>query len=729
MPEALLNIEHLDAYYGKSHILQDVNLQVHPGELVVVVGRNGMGKTTLLKSVMGLPPVLRTGSITFDGQETVGMPTHDITNLGIGYVPQGRMLFPSLSVDEHLRFAWRQSGANSQWSPETVYDLFPELNDRTHISGTLLSGGEQQMLAIGRALVTNPLLLMMDEPSEGLSTSVIQRVEEVCRQLSSSGMAILLIEQNIDMAQSLAQRAYVVVNGRIDRELQSATLATDPNQLIESLGVSAATGELPPLQPEGPEADAAIDASPAKKVLAEPASEESLEAVIGATAPTLWSRTGLAETRAPEKTAFTPPASDTRSSVLQVSVADTIDRAAYIAGTFDTKTRDLLFIKSCLDRQRLRTITVDLSTSRKPSPAAISPTEVARHHPQGIGAVFTGDRGSAVAGMAQAFTRFMAGRRDVGGIISAGGTGGTALATPAMRSLPVGLPKVMVSTVASGNVRQYVGPADICMIYSVTDVAGINRISASVLSNAAHALAGMIGFRQEADRSWLPAIGLTMFGVTTPCVQAVTNALKLRYDCLVFHATGTGGQSMEKLAESGMLAGVIDITTTEVADFLVGGVMSAGEDRMGAFIRSQIPYVGSCGALDMVNFEALDTVPQRFKDRNLYQHNPQVTLMRTTAAENQSFGRFIAAKLNQMEGPVRFLLPLKGVSLIDAPGQPFHDPAADRMLFDTLESEFRPGSNRRLIKLDMNINDPAFAKALVDHFLEIIPSGSSGQKF
>ena len=721
MPEALLNIEHLDAYFGKSHILQDVNLQVHPGELVVVVGRNGMGKTTLLKSVIGLPPLLRTGSITFDGQETVKMPTHDITNLGIGYVPQGRMLFPSLTVDEHLRFAWRQGGANSQWSPETVYDLFPELNKRAQISGTLLSGGEQQMLAIGRALVTNPLLLMMDEPSEGLSTSVIQRVEEVCRHLSSSGMSILLIEQNIEMAQSLAQRAYVFVNGRVARELQAATLAADQNQLIESLGVTAGTGHLPSVQPEEPEADAAIEAPTADKVLEEPASEESLEAVIGATAPTLWSSAALPEIQAPENKTLSPLVSETRSAVLQVSVADTIDRAAYIAGTFDTKARDLLFIKSCLDRQRLRTITVDLSTSRKPSPAAISPTEVARHHPQGIGAVFTGDRGSAVAGMAQAFTRFMAGRRDVGGIISAGGSGGTALVTPAMRSLPVGLPKVMVSTVASGNVRQYVGPSDICMIYSVTDVAGINRISAKVLSNAAHALAGMIGFRQEADRSRLPAIGLTMFGVTTPCVQAVTNALKVRYDCLVFHATGTGGQSMEKLAESGMLEGVIDITTTEVADFLVGGVMSAGEDRMGAIIRSQIPYVGSCGALDMVNFEALDTVPQKFKDRNLYQHNPQVTLMRTTSAENQAFGRFIAARLNQMEGPVRFLLPLKGVSLIDAPGKPFHDPAADRMLFDTLEREFRPGPSRRLIKLDMDINDPAFAQALVDHFLEIIP--------
>jgi len=645
------------------------------------------------------------------------MPTHEITNLGIGYVPQGRILFPSLTVDEHLLFSWRQSGANSSWSPETVYDLFPELKERTHISGTLLSGGEQQMLTIGRALVTNPLLLLMDEPSEGLSALVIQRVEGVCRQLSSSGMAILLVEQNLEMAQSLAQRAYIFVNGRIARELPAGTLAADQHLLQQVLGVTAGSGELPAEQPVEPEAEA----KPEK-----PAAEEIPETVVGASAPTLWSGARLPDVQALQRSSSAPPVSKTRSTLLQVSVADTIDRAAYIVGTFDTKSQDLLFIKSCLDRLRVRTITVDLSTSRKPSPAAIGPTEVARHHPEGTGAVFTGDRGTAVAGMAHAFTRFMAGRRDVGGIISAGGSGGTALVTPAMRSLPVGVPKVMVSTVASGNVRQYVGPSDICMMYSVTDVAGINRISASVLSNAAHALAGMIGFRQDVESSRLPAIGLTMFGVTTPCVQAVTQALKMRFDCLVFHATGTGGQSMEKLVESGMLAGVIDVTTTEVADFLMGGVMSAGEDRMGAIIRSQIPYVGSCGALDMVNFEAIDTVPQKYKNRNLYQHNPQVTLMRTTAEENQAIGRFIAAKLNQMEGPVRFLLPLKGVSLIDAPGKPFHDPAADRMLFDTLESEFRPGPNRRLIKLDMNINDPAFAKALADHFLEIVSSGSSG---
>jgi uncharacterized protein (UPF0261 family) len=183
---------------------------------------------------------------------------------------------------------------------------------------------------------------------------------------------------------------------------------------------------------------------------------------------------------------------------------------------------------------------------------------------------------------------------------------------------------------------------------------------------------------------------------------------------------------MEKLAESGMLQGVIDVTTTEVADFLMGGVMSAGEDRMGAIVRSRIPYVGSCGALDMVNFEAIETVPEKYRNRRLYKHNPQVTLMRTNPEENQAIGRFIAGKLNRMEGPVRFLLPLKGVSLIDAPGKPFHDPQADQMLFATLENEFQPGPNRRLIKLELNINDPAFAEALVDNFLEISASRSSG---
>ncbi len=306
-------------------------------------------------------------------------------------------------------------------------------------------------------------------------------------------------------------------------------------------------------------------------------------------------------------------------------MAATVERAAYIAGTFDTKGRELFFLRNCLEKLGLRTVTVDLATSGKPSPAMIHPREVARHHPKGERAVFTGDRGSAVSEMAVAFERFVTHRRDLGGLISAGGSGGTALATLAMRGLPIGLPKVMVSTVASGDVKPYVGPSDICMMYSVTDVAGINRISERVLANAAHALAGMIAYgrARNGESSAKPAIGLTQFGVTTPCVQAVTKALEERYDCLVFHATGTGGQSMEKLVDSGLLAGVIDVTTTEIADEIVGGVLSAGPARLDAIIRTRLPYVGSCGALDMANFWAMDTVPARFREPQSLPAQPQ----------------------------------------------------------------------------------------------------------
>jgi uncharacterized protein (UPF0261 family) len=367
----------------------------------------------------------------------------------------------------------------------------------------------------------------------------------------------------------------------------------------------------------------------------------------------------------------------------------------------------------------VRVVTVDVSTAGKPSPATFGPTEVARHHPRGRAAVASDDRGSAVTAMAEALEGFIVTRRDVGGAIGAGGSGATALVTPALQRLPVGIPKVMVSTVASGDVRRYVGATDICMIYPVTDVSGINRISEQVLGNAAHALAGMMAMRRRQPTRSKPAIGLTMFGLTTPCVQTVSRTLEADYDCLVFHATGTGGQSMEKLADSGLLCGLIDVTTTEIADLLMGGVMSAGEHRLDAVIRTRLAYVGSCGALDMVNFWAPETVPERYRHRNLYKHNPQVTLMRTAPEENAAIGRWIADKLNRCEGPVRWLIPEGGVSAIDAPGRPFYDPAADRALFAAIEQNFRPSANRKLLRLAHHINDPAFAEALVASFREI----------
>ena len=747
-PGAILTIEKLDVYYGRAHALQEVSLSLDHG-VTAVVGKNGMGKTTLCNAITGLVPA--SGSVRLGGEEILGLPPNRITDLGVGYVPQGRRVWPSLTVDEHLRLALRDR--SGPWTVARVYQTFPRLAERKGNGGAELSGGEQQMLAIARALLFNPILLVMDEPTEGLAPVIVQQVAEMLKRLAADGsISVLLIEQNLGVAIDVADTVDVMVNGRIARSMPSAELAADRELQQRLLGVKVGVDEEPG-DDGAPEAGdrpdtvtvytvrrASDDAETAPAPEAQPAPERAVRGFTRwnagdpRSAPRDRLLDGRADRAAPvpslDEAAATLADSRQAGRVVEFPVAASVDRAAYIAGTFDTKGRELFFLRNCLDKLGLRTVTVDLATSGKPSPAMIHPREVARHHPKGERAVFTGDRGSAVSEMAVAFERFVAGRRDLGGLISAGGSGGTALATLAMRGLPIGLPKVMVSTVASGDVRPYVGPSDICMMYSVTDVAGINRISERVLANAAHALAGMIAYGrvQNGDSSAKPAIGLTQFGVTTPCVQAVTKALEERYDCLVFHATGTGGQSMEKLVASGLLAGVIDVTTTEIADEIVGGVLSAGPSRLDAIISTRLPYVGSCGALDMVNFWAMDTVPAKFQGRNLYRHNSNVTLMRTTPEECARIGRFIVDKLNRMEGPVRFLIPEGGVSLIDAVGKPFWDPDADRMLFDAIGSGFRAGTNRKLVRLPHNINDQAFCDALVASFEEIAGSAPAGAR-
>jgi len=735
----LLVVEGLDVYYGRAHALQGVNFTL-PRGVLGIVGRNGMGKTTLCNAICGLVPAR--GSVRLAGEEILGLAPHLITRRGIAYVPQGRRVWPSLSVEETLRLVARR-----RRDIERVYAMFPRLAERKGHGGAQLSGGEQQMLAIGRALLLAPRLLVMDEPTEGLAPVIVEQVALALGELSGEDeIAVLLIEQNLGVAIDVADRIGVMVNGRIAQELPAAALAADRELQERLLGVRSGGDD--------------EDEAPPATIGAEPASTQvfTVRRAHGDGAPSLddtaprtvrgfnrWNAGGtaapvadIARVSAPPPSASdntaaspastaapfgaSPRAAIASAQVFDFPVAASSGRAAYVAGTFDTKGRELYFLRQCLERLGLRVVTVDLSTSGKPSTAAVHPREVARHHPGGEAAVFNGDRGNAVTAMALAFERFVQTRTDLGGLIGAGGSGGTTLATAGMRALAVGVPKVMVSTMASGDTRPYVGPSDICMMYSVTDVQGIHRISERVLANAAHALAGMIAHPPAVSADNKPALGLTMFGVTTPCVQAVVKRLEADYDCLVFHATGVGGQSMEKLADSGLLAGAIDVSTTEIADEIAGGVLSAGPTRLDVFARHPLPYVGSCGALDMANFGAWETVPERFRGRRLYRHNPTVTLMRTTVDECRAIGVFLADKLNAMTGPVRFLIPEGGVSSIDRPGQPFHDPEADRALFTALEERFRPGADRKLIRLPLNINDEAFADALVAAWREVAAS-------
>ena len=719
----ILQIEKLDVYYGRAHALQE-----RVARRSIAASWPWSAATAWARRRCATPSP---GLVRARGQRAARR-RGDPRPAAQRDHRQGRRLRaagPARVAVAHRRRApaagrGRRKGP---WTVERIYDTFPRLAERKGNGGAELSGGEQQMLAIARALLFNPKLLVMDEPTEGLAPVIVEQVAAMLKSLADDGeISVLLIEQNLGVAIDVADTIDVMVNGRIARSMPAAELAADRELQQRLLGVQIgrrARRTRPSRRRRRRRKSQVFTVQRATTPASRGASEEErsrarLHALGRGTGRTgRWRRRERAGRQA-------PPTREAR--VVEFPVAPTVERAAYIAGTFDTKGRELFFLRNCLEKLGLRTVTVDLATSGKPSPAMVHPREVARHHPEGERAVFTGDRGSAVTEMAIAFEHFVARRRDLGGLISAGGSGGTALATRAMRRLPIGVPKVMVSTVASGDVKPYVGPSDICMMYSVTDVSGINRISERVLANAAHALAGMIAYARPGRRPKPTASPPS----ASPCSASPRRAcrrsrkqLEDEYDCLVFHATGTGGQSMEKLVESGLLAGVIDVTTTEIADEIVGGVLSAGPERLDVFARARMPYVGSCGALDMVNFWAMDTVPERFRDRNLYRHNPNVTLMRTTPDECARIGRFIVDKLNRMEGPVRFLIPEGGLSGLDAPGKPFWDPAADKALFDAIATDFRAGTDRKLVRLPHHINDQAFADALVAAFNEIEQPG------
>jgi uncharacterized protein (UPF0261 family) len=389
-----------------------------------------------------------------------------------------------------------------------------------------------------------------------------------------------------------------------------------------------------------------------------------------------------------------------------------------LLGTLDTKGAEYAFLRDRLLEHGVNVLLVDAGVNEPSVAPDIGREELA---PNVAKLAAAGDRGAAVTAMAKGAERVVAqlhrdGRLD--GILALGGSGGSSIATQAMRALPVGVPKLMVSTVASGDTRPYVGAVDVTMMYSVVDIAGVNRVSARIMANAAGAIAGMVGAEvpQLAEK---PLIGASMFGVTTPCVTRARERLEeLGYEVLVFHATGAGGQSMEALARGGFLAGVLDATTTELADELVGGVLSAGPHRLEAAGAVGLPQVVSLGALDMVNFGPRETVPPKFEGRNLYVHNPTITLMRTTPEECGELGRQIGRKLSGAQGPTVLFVPLKGVSMIDVEGQPFYDTDADAALFAGLHETL--ADSVEVHEVDTDINDPAFAVAMADRLHQLL---------
>ncbi|MEU8379621.1 Tm-1-like ATP-binding domain-containing protein [Streptosporangium sp. NPDC048865] len=389
-----------------------------------------------------------------------------------------------------------------------------------------------------------------------------------------------------------------------------------------------------------------------------------------------------------------------------------------LVGTLDTKGWEYAWLHDRLRALDCDVVLVDAGVGESPVPADVGNDRVALAAGADVAMLrATGDRGAAVTAMGEGAAAVLAelyaqGRLD--GVLAVGGSGGSSIAARAVRDLPIGLPKLIVSTMASGDVSPYVGNKDVTLMYSVVDLAGINRVSARVLGNAAAAMAGMVSIPSPVVEDDRPLVAASMFGATTPAVDAARERLEeLGYEVLVFHATGSGGRSLESLVQSGLIAGVLDLTTTELADDLVGGVLSAGPDRLTAAGARGVPQVVAPGALDMVNFGPRDTVPEPFGDRLLYVHNPTVTLMRTTAEEMGELGRRMAAKLSAATGPTALFVPRGGVSALDAEGAPFHDPKADASCFEALAEGVR-GTAVEVEDLDLHVNDPAFGRAMAD---------------
>jgi uncharacterized protein (UPF0261 family) len=399
-------------------------------------------------------------------------------------------------------------------------------------------------------------------------------------------------------------------------------------------------------------------------------------------------------------------------------------KTVVLVGALDTKGAEFAFVKELIEGRGLQTLTVDFGTMDPPGYTPDIPREAVAQAGGGDLAYFSSGehKDEAMQTMASGLAvvarkLYDEGRLD--GILGMGGSAGTSIATAAMRTLPVGVPKVMVSTLAGGDVSQYAGTRDITFMPSVVDVAGINRISRVIYANAAGAIAGMVQVEQPPAVEEKPLITASMFGNTTKCVNHARELLeKEGYEVLVFHATGTGGRTMESLIADGYIAGSLDLTTTELADHICGGVLSAGPERGLAASRAGIPAVITPGCVDMANFWAIETVPEKYRERNLYKWNPNITLLRTNVEENRQIGALIAAAANAATAPVALLLPLKGVSQLDSPGGAFWDPEADGACYQAIKQNLKPGIP--VYETDCNINDPEFAEAAARTLLDML---------
>jgi uncharacterized protein (UPF0261 family)/ABC-type branched-subunit amino acid transport system ATPase component len=706
---ATLEVRGLNVYYGASHALQGVDLTLSAGALSVV-GRNGMGKTTLCKTIVGLLKP-SSGSIRFQGQEIAGSDAAAIARLGIGYVPQGRRLWPSLTVDEHLRLT--HAGKRGAWSPERVYETFPRLAERKGNRGNQLSGGEQQMLAISRALLMDPKLLVMDEPTEGLAPVIVQQVEELLSGLAGEGnLSVLIIEQNIGVATSVSEMTAIMVNGRVNRTMPSAALAADRELQQRLLGVGRpGTHD----DRHGNDAVGAQEAASTSRNTAGPLRVYISNPV----PPTRWSLPVPVERLEAAARTVTPvptirPIAPANRELHPLSASG--EPVVLVAGTFDTKGEELAFMAAALRAHGHRTRLVDLSTGGRPSATDIPPHQIAAYHRRGAAGVFGTSQEQSVATMGEAFEAWMRRQTGIAGMLSAGGSHGTMAVAPAMRALPLGVPKLIVSTEASGEVARIVGASDIMLMHSVSDVGGLNAVSRQVLANAAEAMAGMVTARLDAlknarpgraGRPELPAVGLVYDNRTQESANMLVSLLSGSMEVIPFKGR-QGMAALRKVSEGGFLSCAIEMSGADFAQRVLQGSAVHDDPLSG----SRIPVIIVPGAMDAIRFSRPEAMPQQYAGRRNVAEGTSNILVRTSETEAAEIGRRLAERVNRMDCPVRILMPKGGLSAPGRQGGQLNDIHAEEAMARALESNLISTANRKFAVIDRAIDDPEFVLAV-----------------
>jgi len=735
-----LHLRNVKKSFGGRTVCNIENLVLGTHGIEGLIGPNGAGKTTLMSLITQKISMDEGQALYYPNDEGIDISsmTHDeIARAGIVKTNQVIQDFESLTIRESLLLSVAQAKHEKFYKIFSEDDLLREAKkdideylEYFHFedpNGYALSAGEKKLLDIIRCLLLKPKYLLMDEPTAGLPDDLTRQVMDLIKKKTQEeDMNILIIEHNLDLIWEVSERVHFMAEGQILLDGTPDEVRADQTVAAKYMGES-----------DIQEIDAESDQGRVPEVILpdQDSTQPQLQYGSQYKPPPRWTNNVWEKTPLPsDQVSATEPTRpfDQKVEPLYKEAQQAVERFSsneiILVGTYDTKAEELNYIRDQILQQDLRVRRVDLSTSGKPSSAEVSPNLIAAFHPGGSNAVFTGHPINSIVAMSVAFANWIKKQNDIAGIISAAGSVGTSLVSSGMQELAVGIPKVIISTVASGDVASYIGSSDIMMMHSVTDVQGLNEISKNVLSNGANAIVGMVKAKntnktnkssnlpKELKR---PTVGITMVGVNAVASEQITDGLKDRFDCLQFHARGAGGQSMETLVDRGLIDAVIDLTTTDIADMKMGGIYAANKDRFGAIIRSGIPYIGSVGGLDMVNFGPRDSISEQYSNRLLVEQTPQVTAMRTSVEENRLMGAWIAKRLNEMKGPVRFMIPERGLSALDQNGQPFYDQQANQALFEAISNDFEETDQRKLIRTPYHINDPGFTKAIIDSLNEI----------